>query len=167
MKYIMLLVILCPFFINGMSSDQNEMFINHALVSATNNSKIDDMKALISKGADVNYSDPEMKFHTPLYAASFWGNPNVMKPLLEAGADPNKEVLLPGSTPVTPLSVVLNELGRASETYQSLGLSALRLLLEYGADINHPSVQKVLKNNPEADQLLKEAASLATPKTKL
>jgi ankyrin repeat protein len=56
----------------------------HAAIASRNFSFA---QRLINSGADVNAHD--LRFGTPLTAASFWGAVELMKKLVDLGADPN------------------------------------------------------------------------------
>lgn len=119
------------------------------------------MRTLIGQGADLNYNDP--KLGAPLHHASAWGKIEAMEFLLEAGANPNIAMFLPNLTFATPLSLVLNGFHQGMISDRKQASDAIRLLLSYGADINHPSVQKAITNQPALGQLLKEAGLAKLP----
>ena len=154
MKYIMLLVMLCPFFIDGMQS-ANLQTINTDLVLESGSGSIAAIRKLIEQGADVNYNDPQRG--TPLFQASGWGKIEAMRLLLEAGADSNIPIYILGLTLATPLSMVLNGFQQGMISDRNQALEAIRLLLSHGADVGNPSVQKAITNHPALGQLLKEA----------
>ncbi|KAM0894159.1 hypothetical protein ACQ4PT_024657 [Festuca glaucescens] len=78
-------------------------------------------RLLILRGASVAVAD----FHgTPLHTAAAYGNPGVMKVLLEHHADPNKVSEVTG----TPLTAALNA---SSEGFpESILLKCVKLLVE-------------------------------------
>lgn len=161
MKYILLLIMFCPFFINGMQP-ANLQAINHDLALESGVGNIAAMRTLIGQGADVNYYDPQ-SYATPLYLASGWGNIEAMRLLLEAGADPNVESFLVILTLATPLKALLSGVRGRTITDRNQALDAIRLLLSYGADVRHPSVQAEITKYPALGQLLKEAGLAKLP----
>jgi ankyrin repeat protein len=58
------------------------------LVDAINRGDVDDVKKLLAKGAPVNEKDEHLG-RTPLIMASMTGHTEIVKMLLERGADPN------------------------------------------------------------------------------
>jgi ankyrin repeat protein len=95
-----------------------------SLINAILGSRTKQAAALVRRGAPVN---GESQFgSTPLYTAAVQGEVEIVRLLLEAGADPNKES--PGETEGTPLCAAASW-GRTE---------VVRLLLEHGADPNLP-----------------------------
>jgi len=93
-----------------------------SLIDAILASRTEEVAALVERGAPVNgvggYGS------TPLYVAAVQGEVRVVRYLLEAGADPNKESA--GETEGTPLCAAASW-GHAE---------VVRLMLRYGADPN-------------------------------
>jgi ankyrin repeat protein len=77
---ILLLFQMAPFGIYAQS-------INEELIVATRKSKVEDVKTLLAKGADVNAKTEYGA--TPLFFACDRGNVEIVKILLDAGADVN------------------------------------------------------------------------------
>lgn len=70
----------------------DEAALNEQLMEAASNGDLVRLKALLSKGADVNARDQIGS--TPLIVASFRGKTDVVKLLLEKGADSEARGLL-------------------------------------------------------------------------
>lgn len=68
---------------------QMQIMLNENLLTAIQKRAIDIVESLISQGADVNYST--MQGNTPLTFAISAGNMDILKLLLQNGADPNKK----------------------------------------------------------------------------
>ena len=101
------------------------------------------VKGLLNIGADVNktYDDA----CTPLLIATYNGDINCMKVLLENGADVNKQNSFNGETPLFSTIKYNNsnyfQVLLCIGTYKKRGradnyIERIKLLLEYGADIN-------------------------------
>lgn len=87
--------------------------------------KLDDVKALIAAGAEIDVRE-EWGQHTPLmFACQHDTNIDVIKALVEAGADVN----LTTSTGETPLFIAATNYGLSGS-----GADIIRYLLEHGAD---------------------------------
>ncbi len=98
------------------------MGLQEQLTSAVFGSRTKEVSALLRRGADVN--GPDKRGTTPLYKASVQGETEIVRVLLEAGADPNLESA--GETEGTPLCAAA-AWGRTE---------IVRLLLKFGADPN-------------------------------
>jgi cytohesin len=61
--------------------------LNKALVDAAAVGKLDEVKELLKKGADIHYKDPTANGKTPLVRAIMFGKMDLVKYLLENGAD--------------------------------------------------------------------------------
>jgi ankyrin repeat protein len=93
-----------------------------SLIDAILSSGTEEAAALVERGAPV---DGISRYgSTPLYTAAVDGKAEIVRMLLEAGADPNKESA--GESDGTPLCAA------ASWGYAEV----VRLLLQYGADPN-------------------------------
>lgn len=68
---------------------QMQIMLNENLLTAIQKRAIDIVESLIAQGADVNYST--MQGNTPLTFAISAGNMDILKLLLQNGADPNKK----------------------------------------------------------------------------
>lgn len=68
---------------------QMQIMLNENLLTAIQKRAIDIVESLIAQGADVNYST--MQGNTPLTFAISVGNMDILKLLLQNGADPNKK----------------------------------------------------------------------------
>jgi ankyrin repeat protein len=93
-----------------------------SLIDAILASQIEQAAALVARGAPVNALSQHGS--TPLYTAVVQGELEIVRMLLEAGADPNKESA--GHTDGTPLCAAASW-GRTE---------VVRLLLWHGADPN-------------------------------
>ena len=92
------------------------------LIDAILGSRIAQVAALVARGAPVDSNSPYGS--TPLYEAAIQGEAEIVRILLDAGADPNKESA--GKSEGTPLCAA------ASWGHSEV----VRLLLQYGADPN-------------------------------
>jgi len=93
-----------------------------SLIEAILSSRPDEAAALVERGTPV---DGISRYgSTPLYTAAVQGEAEIVRMLLEAGADPNQEST--GESDGTPLC------GAASWGFADV----VRLLLRYGADPN-------------------------------
>lgn len=92
--------------------------LNDELLVATRKSNIEQVKSLLAKGADVDAKSPYGA--TPLFFACDRSNAEIVKLLLEAGANPNIQDTFYKATP----------LGWASGKGNA---EVMRLLVEYGA----------------------------------
>src|SRR5581483_4993278 len=98
------------------------MGLQEQLTSAVFGSRTKEVGALLSRGADVN--GPDKRGTTPLYKASVQGKTEIVRVLLDAGADPNLDS--GGETEGTPLC--------AAAAWGHTDI--VRLLLQSGADPN-------------------------------
>jgi len=101
----------------------NESASKKLLFIADNHSKFteEEVKNLLEKGADPNYSDTDG--HTPLACAAYTKNTVLMKILLDAGADPNK----PGHNGLLPIHYAAAAKNNSR---------AIKTLAEAGADLD-------------------------------
>lgn len=86
---------------------------------------IDGVKAYLAKGVDVNATFRESKY-IALHYQCYANNYDVIKLLLEAGADPNAVT----DYDEMPLMMVAN----ATRNETAAGIKSIDLLIEYGAD---------------------------------
>jgi len=97
---------------------------NISLLDAAEAGNIPGVKAALREGANVNYSSPVKFGWTPLLAAVFHNNTNVIPELLASGADIN----LASNDGETPLMMAV------SRGDDSVGL--VKYLIDKGADLN-------------------------------
>lgn len=118
----------------------SEMVERNALVSAVMNEDIEEVQALITKGAKLNARDKSLEGITPLHAAIETGNIEIMQLLLAYGAKPNSRDFLKR----TPL-MMLDEDGEKE---------LVRILIAYGADVRLADKDKntVLHHFAEFDE---------------
>lgn len=105
------------------------------LVHAATQHDLEMLKALLERGADVNWAN-EIG-HSALVTTLTDGNGpdlRVLKLLLDSGADPNKPRIWAGNDCVSPLEY-LNGWLRNSITKDQARLEARRLLMQHGAKI--------------------------------
>ncbi|WCJ60976.1 ankyrin repeat domain-containing protein [Fontisphaera persica] len=102
----------------------NQTNPNIDLLDAAEAGNLPGVKAALRAGANVNYSSPVKFGWTPLLAAVFHNNTNVIPELLAAGADIN----LASKDGETPLMMAV------SRGDDSVGL--VKYLIDKGADIN-------------------------------
>lgn len=107
---------------------QNADTLNNELGKAARNGDVENVKALLADGAEVDARAFDGQ-HTPLTLAAHRGHDEVMKILIEAGADVNAtEVNAARSTENTVLYHALDS--------QQLRAESIRLLLDSGANMN-------------------------------
>lgn len=135
--------------------DFKNQYINHCLVGAVNSGLYDEVNKWIKAGANVNYIEFNSKY-TPLFNASCIGNYQIVKLLIDNGANVN-HINNIGCTALsiacqygysdvvklllehieTPLINYKNVLGSTPLT-KAIGhgsLETVKLLVEHGADI--------------------------------
>lgn len=132
------------------------------------------VRLLIEKGADVNARDTDFGSTraTALYFASRGGQQSIVRMLLQHGADANKDcpLLIDASTAITRTLLKYGadpnqgKVHRCGTTYLPLHLalkwgrpSTVRLLLDYGADVNisssrHTNAFSALDSCPDPEQ---------------
>ena len=93
------------------------------ILDALREGRIDEVKALIEEGVDVNTRDERSQ--TPLMLAAFNGNLEIVKALVERGADVNARA----NNGYTPLLLT-------TVTREANAVEIVDLLLDEGADIN-------------------------------
>lgn len=108
------------------------------------------IRLLLHHNADVNAKSVD---GTALQVAAYWGSENLMKMLLDNGADPNGTAIYP-------------EQGRAlTHAAASGSRSSVELLIKAGADVNARDIlwgsalQAAAANNPECLMMLIEAGA--------
>jgi uncharacterized protein len=108
-------------------------FYESPLIDAVTKHDLEMIKALLDRGADVNWAN-EIG-HSALVRALTDGNGpdlSVIKLLLDCGADPNKPRIQAGTDCISTLEYLDGWL-RGSKTKLQARLEARRLLIEYGA----------------------------------
>lgn len=107
---------------------QNAAALNNELGMAARDGDVENVKALLASGAEVDSRAFDGQ-HTPLTLAAHRGHDEVMKMLIEAGADVNAtEVNAARSTENTVLYHALDS--------EQLHAESIRLLLDAGANMN-------------------------------
>ena len=104
-------------------------FINRQalLATAAYTGNIDLAKASIAGGADINYQGREGTGNSHLWYAMAWGQEEMVRFLLDHGADPN------GGKGQNPLLSLCHQINAHKH---SSNLAIAKLLLEHGADAN-------------------------------
>ena len=118
------------------------------LSDAASVGSVDQLKALLSKGANVNHVDHSGRKFSPLHWACFSKNYSTAKFLLENGADPNVKDIS-GNQPL------FYAVGPSQQDYE-----LIKLLLDKGAD---PSIlsrfSKLNDIHPKIKELIQEQES--------
>jgi hypothetical protein len=84
--------------ISGQTAQAPSTSLNEELLVATRKNNVEQVKALLAKGADVNAKSPYGA--TPLFFACDRSNVEIVKILLDAGADPNVQDTFYKATPL-------------------------------------------------------------------
>ena len=107
----------------------------------------------LDDGADVNYVS--VRYGNPLINAVSNGRIDVIKLLLEHGANPNKVRTLSIRTQDSPLYAALIRFtsGVFSEAAARV---IVTLLLEAGAHYRNPMIQSLIKTNKKVEQLMND-----------
>jgi hypothetical protein len=114
---------------------QDKTALNEELLVAARKSNVEQVKALLAKGADVDAKSPYGA--TPLFFACDRGNDQIVKILLDAGANPNVQDTFYEATP----------LGWASGKKNP---EVIRLLLERGAKETDMAMNYAINGNHAA-----------------
>ncbi len=143
-RVISMLSFACFFFLTGCSS----------VYQAVNNEDMDSLEKAVSEGGDVNYQVLEDAY-TPLILAILKGNTQMVKFLLDAGADPNLSQRMPFSKEDIIKNTPL--IAAVKKGYYEI----VKLLLKAGADPdlatganNTPLIWAAAKNYPDIISLL-------------
>ena len=99
------------------------------LIAASYTGKADVIDYLVAHGADVNYKDGEG--FTPIYTAARENNPDIVKILLDYGANPDEQLTTPG------YSIKNNT--ALTRTVEKQDFETIQVLVEHGANINIPN----------------------------
>jgi len=152
-----------------------------ALIRAIRNVHVDDVKKIISTGLNLSffYDDPNTEYYQDQYTPLFYAVRNygyvdriedafeILKILLEAGCDPNigvyDEVWLPSH-----ISSLWYVDGGITPVMMSMLPSGIKLLLNYGADINYQDkygrtalmLQSFFNNNDCVEFLINNGAGI-------
>lgn len=122
--------------------------IDSELSDAASVGSVEQVRALLSKGANINHVDRSGRKFSPLHWACFSKNYSTARVLLENGADPNVKDIA-GNQPL------LYAYGPGQQDYE-----LMKLLLDKGAD---PSVlsrfSKIIDINPKIKELIQEQES--------
>lgn len=98
------------------------------LFDAINNGNKEQVEAALKEGADINTQQPKYPYATPLTLATALGHIDIVKLLLENGADVNKY-----DKEYTPL---LKAVAPRPEPFKPEHIDIAKLLLENGAEVN-------------------------------
>ena len=108
------------------------------LFDAINNDNKEQVEAALKEGADINTQQPKYPYETPLTLATTLGHIDIVKLLLENGADVNKY-----DKEYTPL---LKAVAPRPEPFKPEHIDIAKLLLENGAEVN--AKNKINYDNP-------------------
>jgi hypothetical protein len=122
MKKIMFLA-LVPFVIVALAGVVCFADVNDDLFNAAQGGDAQKVKAMLEKGADINYHDKIVLGHTPMTIAAAWGHTEVVRLLLDRGASVNQQDGDDTSALQCAASTVESEM--------------VKLLIDRGADVNH------------------------------
>lgn len=112
----------------GLDIDSNSKSMGTPLMSAARENRVDAAKILLKNGAKVDLTNEEYNSHSALQTAAVQGAEDMVKMLLEAGANPN----IFGGAYGSPLCA----------TVQAGKLTIACQLLEAGAEINYSKGRK-------------------------
>eukprot|EP00043_Microstomoeca_roanoka_P030136 m.24847 g.24847 ORF g.24847 m.24847 type:complete len:125 (-) comp9754_c1_seq2:61-435(-) len=120
------------------------MSSNQELLDAAAHTDIGRVRSAINKGADVNCKHPQGDNKTSLHFASQFGHLEIVRLLLQHGADANA----PDGVGLTPLWYAC----------QYGHLDVIRLLLQHGADVNAPDrhVIELVTDDVDTDEGISE-----------
>ncbi|KAM9858954.1 ankyrin repeat and SOCS box protein 6 [Aulostomus maculatus] len=104
-------------------SDVFEEGISYALFKVAERGLVDAAEILLRYGADLNFEDP-VSYYNPLHIAVMRNRPNMVRLLVEHGADVEKRERIHNSSPLD------------LATEESERLPSLLTLLDLGADVN-------------------------------
>ena len=104
------------------------MNISEQLITAVKHNKIKDVKIILLL-PDININLRDTKGYTALFIAAITNNIDIVRLLLENGADPN----IPNNFGYLPLNI----------TAQNNLIDIVKLLIDNGADLNNTGSDKV------------------------
>jgi uncharacterized protein len=125
-----------PFLLDGLRRcERNNDQLTSKLIIAAGLGNLESVEEAIAEGVNINSIGSEG--NTALFSASAWGHINVVRTLLNNGADPNVGKENDGET---PLMIAISNIKLANYINKSFGekeqLEVVKLLLEAGANID-------------------------------
>lgn len=156
MKCMYLLVCFCSSVIQAMEPTPERIREwSEALAKETRSSEgiLHVMRGQLDDGADVNYLSN--KYGNPLNNAVSYGRIDVIRLLLERGANPNQVIAMPSGEQYTPLLTALYKFS-ANISSEDVTRVIVNLLLEAGANYRDPSIQRLIETNNKVEKLINE-----------